>query len=323
MSKYIRNHIYTYSTYIQRRFGKKIMKMGISLGIECPYRMETGGCYFCRPESFIAKYQREKNDIRKQLDYVIPLYKNKYGGKRGIFAYFQDNTSTAGNIDWLREQYQIAVSHPAVEGLIISTRPDYINIEITRMLAELNRKVPVFIELGMQSVHNKSLEFLGRGHTMEHTDKAINLLGKNGVNVSVHLILAIPGETKEDMRKTIFYINENPYIHCVKFHNLVVYKGTKMEEIYKREKFHLPDLKEYIYLLGYLLAYLQGDKCIQRLYTSYKDRSLVVAGGFKGDKGKWNNELYFYLKQNNIVQGSKTDLKYVYHEQTQTNTNLF
>lgn len=310
MSKYLKNHIYTYSSYIQKRFGKNIMKMGISLGLECPYRMRTGGCYFCRPDSFIAKYQREHISIQNQLDYVIPLYKNIYGDKRGVFAYFQDNTSTAGNIEWLRRQYQTAISHSDVEGLVISTRPDYINIEISDMLAEFNQKIPVFIELGMQSVHNKSLEFLGRGHTIEDTDNAINILGKNGISVFVHIILAIPCETKQDMRETIFYVNENPYIYGVKFHNLVVYKDTKLEQMYHREKFHLPDLREYIHLLGYLLPYLQGNKCVLRLYTSYKDRSLVVAGDFKGDKGKWNNELYFYLKTNNIIQGSKTDKKY-------------
>ncbi len=302
MEQRLEYRIFTYSTYLKQRFGKRVFRVGLSTGIPCPHRIKTGGCIFCDPETFTGEYQSGGLNIQEQLQDAIPRIK-KNCGNVALLAYFQDDTSTAGDIDILKRKYEQALSHPEVIGLVVSTRPDYVNDEVVELLSSFD--VPVTIEIGMQSVHDKSLEYLNRGHTFDDTERAIEVCGKAGLEVGVHLIMGIPGETFEDMLATIKYISSNKFIKQVKFHNLVVYKNTKLAEMISSGEASIYEIPEYIETLAKLLPYLRGDIVISRLFTSNIRRSQIAIGKFEGNKTKWMNELRKYIYKNNIVQGSE------------------
>ena len=249
----------------------------------------------------------ENLSVTEQLNKGIALVE-KSCGEVGILAYFQEDTSTAGEISYLKRKYSEALQHEKVIGLIVSTRPDFLSKEITDLFAGLDK--PVTIEIGMQSRHDKSLKFLNRGHDFAQVEKAITICGKKGIEIGVHLILGIPGESLADMRETILYVTGNRYTKQVKFHNLVVYEGTPLQELYRKGNLKIPSVKEYIPILGDLIAYLRGDIVITRLFTSNIRRTQIAADRFRGIKTKWMNELRKYIVKNKIIQGCKTDIVY-------------
>ena len=307
MEKRLEQKIFTYSSYLLRKFGRKVFRVGLSTGIPCPHRVKNGGCIFCNPKAFIGDYQNEKFSISEQLEEGIKLIKKCCGNVK-FLAYFQDETSTAGNTKFLEKIFSEAISHPEVLGLVISTRPDFIDERIVEMLSSF--KLPVTIEIGMQTIHDSSLTFLNRGHSFRQTEKAIELCGKAGLEVGVHLILGIPGENFEDMRETIQFVSGEKFIKQVKFHNLVVYKDTRLSEMIKTRNIPILSIDDYIIILGNLLPYLRGDIVITRLFTSNILNSHLTIGKYSGNKTKWMNSLRKYLYNRDIVQGSETEVRF-------------
>ena len=308
MEQKLEDRIYTYSTYLKKKYGRKVFRVGLSTGIKCSHRIEQNGCIFCNPNSFTGSYQAENLSIKEQLEKAIPLV-TKSCGDVDLLAYFQDETSTAGDISKLKEKFSQALSHPQIIGLIVSTRPDFVNEEIVKMLCSFD--VPVTIEIGLQTIHDKSLKFLNRGHDFEQSRKAIELCGKAGLEIGVHLIMGIPGESFEDMLETIKYVSSNKFINQVKFHNLMIYKNTKLAEIYEKGQIFVFKIDEYIKILGDLIPHLRGDIIITRLFTSNILNTHLTLGDFKGNKTKWMNSLRKYIYKNNIFQGSETVKQFV------------
>ncbi|HHE37864.1 MAG TPA: TIGR01212 family radical SAM protein [Candidatus Cloacimonetes bacterium] len=303
MEQRLEDRIYTYSTYLKRKYGRKVFRVGLSTGIICPHRINRNGCIFCNPNSFTGEYQAENLSIEDQLEKAIPLITESCGDI-DLLAYFQDETSTAGNLSELKKKFTRALSHPKIIGLVVSTRPDYVNEEIIKLLCSFD--IPVTIEIGLQTIHNKNLEFLNRGHDFEQSRKAIELCGKAGLEVGVHLIIGIPGENFENMKQTIRFVSSNKYIKQVKFHNLMIYKNTKLAEMYKNGEVQIFDIEDYIKILGDLIPYLRGDIVITRLFTSNILNTNLTIGNFQGNKTKWMNSLRKYIYENNIIQGSET-----------------
>ena len=308
MEERLEYRIFTYSAYLLNKFGEKVFRVGLSTGKICPHRAYNGGCVFCNPHTFTGEYQSKDLSIEEQLKDAIPRIKKACGDVQ-LLAYFQDETSTYGDINFLKQKYEEALSHQEVIGLVVSTRPDYITDEVVELLASF--KVPVTIEIGLQSIHNKSLEFLNRGHTFEQVVKAINLCGEARLTVGIHLILGIPNETFNDMLQTIKWVSYNKYIKQVKFHNLVVYKNTKLAKI---EDISCYSIEDHIINLGKLIPYLRGDITVSRLFTSNIRRTQIAVDEYKGNKTQWMNSLRKYLYKNKLNQGDKTDVKYNYRE---------
>ncbi len=304
MKDNLEKRIYTYSTFLEKKFGRKVFRVGLSTGIKCPNRIEHEGCIFCNPKTFTGEYQSQNLSIEKQLDDAIPRIK-KSCGNVGLLAYFQDETSTAGDLEFLRSKFSQALFHKEILGLIVSTRPDFVNDEIVEML--LSFKVPVTIEIGMQSVHDKSLDFLNRNHNFLQTRKAIEFCDEAGLDVGVHLIIGIPNESFDDMLQTIKYVSSNHFIKQVKFHNLVVYKNTKLSEM--KNIFSL-SIDEYIDILSELIPFLRRDIVISRLFTSNIRKSQIAVGNYEGSKPEWLNKLRLKLIEKNYSQGCKTDKIY-------------
>ena len=308
MEERLEYRIFTYSTYLLKKFGKKVFRVGLSIGETCPHRIENGGCIFCNPYTFTGEYQSQNLSIEKQYNKAIPRIKKACGDVQ-LLAYFQDETSTYGDIEFLKQKYDEALSHPEIIGLIVSTRPDYIDKNVVKLLSSY--KVPVTIEIGLQSVHNKSLEFLNRGHTFKQVEEAIKICGEAGLTVGVHLITGIPNETYDDMLSTIKWVSSNAYIKQVKFHNLAIYKNTKLAQM---KNIPIYTIEKHIKNLGNLIPHLRGDITVSRLFTSNIRRTQIAVNGYRGNKTQWMNELRKILYKKNLNQGDETDVKYDYRK---------
>jgi len=304
MEERLEYRIFTYSAYLLNKFGKKIFRVGLSTGKICPHRTINGGCIFCNPQTFTGEYQSQNLSIEEQYKDAIPRIKKACGDVK-LLAYFQDETSTYGSINFLKQKFDQALSHPEVVGLVVSTRPDYINADVVSLLTSYQQ--PVTIEIGLQSVHNSSLEFLNRGHTFQQAKKAVNMCGEAGLTVGVHLILGIPNETSNEMLETVKWVSSNKHIKQIKFHNLVIYKNTTLAEMKNIPPY---TIKDHIENLGNLIPYLRGDIAVSRLFTSNIRRTQIAVGEYSGNKTQWMNALRKYLYANNLNQGDKTDVKY-------------
>lgn len=307
MREKLEDLIFTYSKYMKQKFGGKVFRVGLSTGIKCPHRVHYGGCIFCNPETFTGTYQTAGLSVKEQLEKAVPRIKETTGANR-LLAYFQDETSTAGDINYLKQVYQEALDHEAIIGLIVSTRPDFLSQEVMDLLKSFD--VPLTLEIGLQTINEKSLRFINRGHDLQVVEKALELAQNNQIDLGVHIVIGIPGETITQMQETIQFISSHSSIKEVKFHNLVVYKNTRLAELYRKEKFELIDIDQYIEILCNLLPCLRGDIVVSRLFTSNLRRTQIALGDYPGSKPEWLNQLRLSLLAQGLYQGCKTKFPY-------------
>ena len=234
-------NICTVGQYWKEKFGEKVYRVGIDGGFTCPTRDGTkgvGGCYFCDEEGSRESYIKSSDGIENQIEAGICKLK-----KRGInrfISYFQSYTSTYAPVDVLKEKYSLAFSHPDVVGISVSTRPDCINKENINLLNKIADEHYTIVELGIQSVHQKSLDLAGRKHTVQDSKEAVDMLKKGGkIEVVAHVILGLPGETESDMIETAKVLSSWG-IHGVKLHHLYIVEGTPFSN-----KFLNGDIKVY------------------------------------------------------------------------------
>jgi radical SAM protein (TIGR01212 family) len=220
-------NICTVGQYWKEKFGEKVYRVSIDGGFTCPTRDGTkslGGCYFCDEEGSRVRFVAPSDSIEKQVGNGIQRLR-----KRGInkfIAYFQSYTGTYAAVDILREKYAKALAHPDIVGISISTRPDCIDEENVTLLNEIAMKKYTLVELGIQSVHQRSLDIIGREHTVKDSRKAVEMLKEKGnIEVVAHVILGLPGESKEDMIETARVISSWG-IDGVKLHHLYIVKNT-------------------------------------------------------------------------------------------------
>ena len=303
MHKRLEERVNTYGAYLKRLYGRRMFRVGLSINRACPHRERSGGCIFCLPETYTDNIRMEQKSPEEQLDILIPKIR-KGCGDVGLLAYFQHDTSTAAPGTELKQIFEDTLKHSEINGLIISTRPDHLDEEIVKMLNTLQGDL--FLEIGLQSIHQKSLDYLERGHTVKDSAEALRLCEEYGIKTGAHLILGIPGETEEDMLATIDYLNDRQNVSEIKFHNLVVYKGTKLASKLNDLNEYSTDPDAYISLLGRMLQHTNGDKVISRFFTSNLSRSNLTLNPFPGLKRGWMNRLTAWLDENDITQGSKT-----------------
>ncbi len=292
----LEERVNTFGTYLKNKYGSRTFRIGLSTGYPCPHRSKNGGCIFCLPDTY-TDITGSKPSLSEQIAVMKEKVSNGSSSLKYL-AYFHHETSTSGDIAVLKQLFNEALLHSGVVGLALSTRPDFINSEILKILEELNKEV--FVEIGMQSVHHKSLAFLQRGHTFGETKQAIELCADYGFNLGVHLIVGIPGETMEDMLETVAYINSNKHINYVKLHNLVAYKGTALAE---HKDISLLNLDEYIQIIGVIISHFRQDLVIDRFFTSNVNRTGLALNPFPGNKRVWTNRLLNYFNEHDILQG--------------------
>ncbi len=260
------NHEKRYNTlnnYYKYKFGKKVFKVSLNADFTCPNIVNGKGCIFCLEGS--GEFAGKKTDsLQKQFDSVKEKMHQKWPD--GLYiAYFQANTNTLGEISYLKNLYETALGlDPNIIGISISTRPDCISDELIEYFEELSKKTYLTIELGLQSIHEKSLTFLKRGHTVEEFINITKKLRKRNINVITHIINGIPGETKEMMIKTITELNKLD-IQGLKIHLLHIMKNTELGDLYLNEPFKTLNQEEYTDIVCTQLEHLDKKVIVHRI----------------------------------------------------------
>ena len=254
--------------YFKRTYGQRLQKIVIDAGFTCPNRdgsISRGGCTYCDNLAFHPNYSTSDRSIAWQIEEGITFHKNRYRKTEKYLAYFQPYSNTYAPLPRLKELYEEALAHPAVEGIVIGTRPDCVNDEKLDYLAELARKHIVIVEYGIESCYDKTLQRINRGHTFAQAQEAVRKSAERGLHLGAHFILGLPGESREEMLAMAPLINELP-INSVKFHQLQIVKGTRMEREFaeRPEDFAMFGLDEYIDFFIDLLERLRPDLYIER-----------------------------------------------------------
>ena len=294
---------YSLDYYLREAFGEKLYKIALDGGMTCPNRdgtLGTRGCVFCSAGGSGDFAADRGLSITEQLEQGKHLVSQKHTGSSYI-AYFQAYTNTYASVDYLEQIFTEAMNDPEVRVLSIATRPDCLGTEVLALLASLNKKKPVWVELGLQTMHRGSADFIRRGYDLDVFEKAVYDLKQIGISIIVHTILYLPGETKTQMLETIHYLNELP-IDGIKLQLLHVLKGTDLATLYDEHPFHLPTLEEYIELLGEIIAKLRPNIVVHRL-TGDGPKRLLIAPLWTGNKRLVLNKIQKYFKDADIWQG--------------------
>lgn len=294
---------YTYDCYLKRRFGKKCVKISLDGGFTCPNidgTISTGGCIFCSEKGSGDHTPPCNIPLEKQFEMGKQIISGKWNNVFYI-PYFQAHTNTYAPTSVLREKFESALALPETVGLSISTRPDCLSEETVDLLAELSEKTYLTAELGLQSANDKTLKLINRGHTYADFEEGYRRLTQRGINVCVHIINGLPGESREDMMYTIDKIARlRP--HALKIHLLYILKNTPLAEMYERGEFRALERDEYVNLVCDQLERLPEDIVIERVtgdgvkddliaplwsikktvVTNEIDKELVKRGSFQG-----------------------------------------
>ena len=296
---------YSLDYYLKQTYGEKLYKIALDGGMTCPNRDGTlgaRGCIFCSAGGSGDFAGDRRTSITEQIEAGKAQSIRKHNGSSYI-AYFQAYTNTYAPVSYLRSVFTEAINHPDIRILSIATRPDCLNDDVLALLAELNKKKPVWVELGLQTIHEETAQFIRCGYKLPVFEDALRKLRKIGITVIVHTILCLPGESREMMLDTIRYLNTQD-IQGIKLQLLHILKHTDLADYYEKHPFHLPSREEYYELLGMCICNLRPDIVIHRL-TGDGPRKLLVAPLRTGNKRQVLNGMQRYFKEQNIWQGKE------------------
>lgn len=258
----------SYIGYFRKTYGERLQKVVVDAGFTCPNRdglVGTGGCTYCDNAAFHPGYSTAGIPIHEQIDEGIKFHRVRYRKAEKFLAYFQPYSNTYAPLDRLRTLYEEALSHPLVAGIVIGTRPDCVDEEKLDWLASLARSHVVVIEYGIESVYDRTLRRINRGHTFEDALRAVEMTAARGLTQGAHFIFGLPGESVEDMLAYAPIINSMP-LHSVKFHQLQIVRGTAMEREFasRPSDFVSFPLDGYLDFMTDLLERLRPDLYIER-----------------------------------------------------------
>ena len=298
---------YSLDSYLKNKYGEKVYKIALDAGFTCPNRDGTishGGCVFCSAGgSGEHAVSTDGKTIHEQLEEGLKLFHNKKIGNKFI-AYFQAYTNTYAPVSTLRPLYEEALKHEHVVGISIATRPDCIPDEVLHLLTELKQQYPgkfIWIELGLQTIHEKTANLIQRGYPLQIFEDALTRLHACGIPTIVHVILGLPGESFEDILETIQYLNQAG-IWGIKLQLLHVLKDTVLAKWHEEGVFQVYTLEEYLHILTECIAHLDPNIVIHRV-TGDGPKDLLIAPDFSRNKRLVLNSLHKELKQKGITQG--------------------
>lgn len=294
---------YSLDYYLKHTYQHKHYKLALHGGMTCPNRdgtLGTRGCIFCSTGGSGEFASDRRLSVTQQIEAGKALLAGKHKDK-GYIAYFQAFTNTYAPLPYLKRVFTEAIQHPDIQILSIATRPDCLDCDIISMLYELNQIKPVWIELGLQTIHPASAAFIRRGYDLPIFEDAVFRLRVHGLPVIVHTILFLPGETHDMMLDTIHYLNKLD-IQGIKLQLLHILRHTDLELYYREHPFPLPVMEEYFHMLGDCICHLRPDIVIHRL-TGDGPRSLLVTPSFSGSKRYVLNQMQSYFKCHDIWQG--------------------
>lgn len=301
-------HYVTINNYLKSLYHKKVFKVALNGNFSCPNRdgtLSDSGCIFCSSKGS-GDFAGEKSlTIREQFLSIVNKMKQKWPSEYYI-AYFQANTNTYDSLENLKKRYNQIFDgknllDKNIKILSIATRPDCINEEIVKYLAQINQTIPVWIELGFQTMHQHTAIVINRGYVNDTFEKAIQLLKKYQLSTIVHIINGLPGETKNDMIETVKYLN-TLQINGIKIHMLHIMKETPLEKYYQNYPFHILTLEEYVDIVVTQLRYL-NDKIIIHRITGDAPKDLLIQPLWTLKKFVVINEIDKLMRKEKIFQG--------------------
>lgn len=291
---------------LKRQFGKKIYKLALDGGMTCPNRdgtLGTHGCIFCShggSGDFAVPF-KGPDQVWDQIEGAKARVAAKAGVDGSYIAYFQSFTNTYQSADYLKRLFGEAVSHPDVVGLSVGTRPDCLPDDVVRVLKNLNKEKPVWVELGLQTIHDKTAALIERGYEISCFYEAYNRLKEAGLTVVVHVILGLPGETKKEMYETVEALARIP-VDGIKLQLLHVLRGTKLAALYEKHPFPIFSLEEYVDTVIDCVALLPPETVIHRI-SGDGPKSLLIAPEWSGNKRLVLNTLTRRFKERKVIQG--------------------
>lgn len=298
---------HTYNYFLKNKYKQKIAKVSLNAGFTCPNRDGTcgyGGCVFCS-ESGSGDYAGNVYDsLQKQFHDVSLIMQKKWHDCKFI-AYFQANTNTYGSIERLKKTFEPFLNQPDIVGIAIATRPDCLSEEVCDYLYELSQKCDLYIELGLQTIHDITAQFINRGHDYQTFIEGVSKLRKRHLDVCVHIINGLPYETYDMMIETAKAVGQLD-IQGIKIHNLFILKKTRLYQMYKKQSFPLLSRDEYISLVVDQLSYIPSHVVVERLTGDAPIQDLF--------EPQWSikkvtilNDIDKLMKEKNIYQGSNIE----------------
>lgn len=301
-------YYYSLNEYLKKEYGHKIYKLALNGGMSCPNRdglIDTRGCIFCSAggsgdfaggRAGYALSQSVDEQIIKAKELIAAKYNDGH-----YIAYFQSFTNTYADVSYLRNLYMPVISRNDIDILSIATRPDCIDDNILSLLSELASIKPVWIELGLQTIHENTADYIRRGYSLDTYDNCVKRLINIGIHPIVHMIIGLPGESTPDILETADYIAHSG-AWGIKLQLLHILKGTDLYTDYINGAFKALDLNEYTTIVGQIIARLPKDMVIHRI-TGDGPKSLLEAPMWSANKKLVLNTLNQYFKDNNIYQG--------------------
>ncbi len=287
----------SFNKYLKDKFGQKVYKISLDGGFTCPNRdgkTGTRGCIFCSKGGSGDFAESRKMSITEQIENGKKKVEKKIKSGKYI-AYFQAFTNTYAPVEMLRQKYEEAINHPDIVALSIATRPDCLGDDVLRLLDEMNKIKPVFVELGLQTIHQKSAKYIRRGYDLSVYDKAVRDLKKIGVNVVVHVILGLPNESENDMLETVKYVCESG-ANGIKLQLLHVIDGTDLAKDYEKGLFKTLEFDEYVNLIVKCVKIIPKDIVIHRL-TGDGAKKDLIAPLWSADKKRVLNAINKALRE--------------------------
>jgi radical SAM protein (TIGR01212 family) len=296
---------HAFGPYLKKKFGTVVYKVNVDAGFTCPNRDGTlgiSGCIYCNNNSFRPSECKTEMPIREQIEKGIQYLSKRYKAQK-FLVYFQPYTNTYAPVAELERMYREALSVPLVIGLAIGTRPDCVDKEKIELLSRLARDYFILIEYGLQSIHDKSLQFMLRGHDYKAFLDAISLTKEKGIHMGTHLIVGFPTETRDEMLAMADELSTLP-IGFLKIHQLQIVKDTPLAEIYRESPFPIFTYEEYLDFLVDFIERLSPEIVLQRLFAMAPD-DILIAPNWGKTKQEIIRDINKRFVQRDAVQGSR------------------
>lgn len=287
----------SFNKYLKDKFGQKVYKISLDGGFTCPNRdgkIDTRGCIFCSKGGSGDFAQNRDLSITEQIESGKKIVEKKIKIGKYI-AYFQAFTNTYAPVEILRAKYSEAINHPDIVALSIATRPDCLGDDVIELLDEMNKIKPVFVELGLQTIHSDSAKYIRRGYSLEVYNEAVKKLKNIGVNIVVHIILGLPNESEEDMLESVKYVCQSQ-IDGIKLQLLHIIAGTDLAKDYEKGLFKTLEFDEYVELIAKCVAIIPKNIVIHRL-TGDGAKKDLIAPLWSADKKRVLNAINKALRE--------------------------
>jgi len=267
----------TYRPYIKEKLGYRVNKLSVDMGFTCPNRdgnLAVGGCVYCNNDSFVPPYARARFSMDQQITNGMEYLRNRFKAEKFII-YFQSYTNTYDSVEKLEQMYRDALAYDDVIGLAVGTRSDCVDAEKLDMFEELAKDYYVCVEYGIESIYDKTLDYMNRGHDYQSVLDTIEMSKGRGFEIGAHVIVGMPTETKEEMLKMADEVSSLG-IDVFKVHNLHIVRNTQLARMYKEKPFQLFTFQEYVNFIVDFLERISPDMIIERLFTDTPHQLLIA-----------------------------------------------